>query len=420
MITQEGIEQKLLSNHLHGQLPEVLIAPDYGSYSIDSIPSFIRALFGKRVERGNVLLPFLPSNLPQRVLFLILDGMGYMHLMRLLERFPDMFLHRLIDRGKMLPLTSVFPATTATALSTLSTGVTPQEHGMLGYRLYLKETAAITNMISLSLLGSDVSDNALEAGIDEKTFLNVTTLFERLRRIGVDSHMIMTKHIAKSGLSRLLYDGAAKMHPVVNLSDMLVGAREILKDAKGRTFVGLYWGDTDTIAHVHGPWTDAFTAELRAIDAALERELSGRVEDTLLLITADHGFVPMNAADYIDITQYPDLYSNLAIPPVGDTRTAYLFVRDGRKEEVSRIIAETFSGDIICLDAERALDSGLFGMGEALRESRDRIGDLVIASTGRKALYYPYKDSVKLRGMHAGLTPEEMLVPFVISNLQGE
>jgi len=420
MITREGIEQKLLSNRLHNLLPEGLIAPDYGSYSIDSIPSFIRALFGERVERGNVLLPFLPSDLPQRVLFLVLDGMGYMHLMRMLEQFPHMFLHRLIGRGEMLPLTSVFPATTATALASLSTGVTPQEHGMLGYRLYLKETAAITNMISLSLLGSDASDNALEAGIDEKTFLNATTLFEYLRRLGVDSHMVVTKQIAKSGLSRILYDGAAKMHPVVNLSDMLVAAREILNDAKGRTFVGLYWGDTDTIAHVHGPWTDAFTSELRAIDAALERELSGRVEDTLLLITADHGFVPMDEEDYIDITRYPELYQNLALPPVGDTRASYLFVRDGKKEEVAQFISEAFAEDVICLDAEQALNAGLFGMGEILRESRDRIGDLVVASTGRKALYYPYKDSVKLRGMHAGLTPEEMLVPFVISNLQGE
>ncbi|MEA3239102.1 MAG: alkaline phosphatase family protein [Candidatus Bipolaricaulota bacterium] len=420
MITREGIEQKLLSNHLHSRLPEGLIAPDYGSYSIDSIPSFIRALFGERVERGDVLLPFLPSELPQRVLFLVLDGMGYMHLMRMLKQFPQMFLHRLIGKGEMLPLTSVFPATTATALSTLSTGVTPQEHGMLGYRLYLKETAAITNMISLSVLGSDTSDNALEAGIDEKTFLAPVTLFEHLRRLDVQSHMIMTKQIAKSGLSRLLYDGAAKMHPVVNLSDMLVAARETLNDAKGRTFVGLYWGDTDAIAHVHGPWTDAFTAELRAIDAALERELSGRVEDTLLLITADHGFVPMDAEDYIDITQYPELYGNLALPPVGDTRAAYLFVRDGKKNEVARFIAETFSGNVVCMDAEQALNAGLFGMGETLRESRDRIGDLVVASTGRKTLYYPYKDSVRLRGMHAGLTPEEMLVPFIISNLQGE
>ncbi|HDL86578.1 MAG TPA: hypothetical protein ENH11_09710, partial [Candidatus Acetothermia bacterium] len=316
-----------------------------------------------------------------------------------------------------LPLTSVFPATTATALVSLSTGVTPQEHGMLGYRLYLKETSAITNMINLSLLGNGASDTALKARIDEKTFLAPPTLFELLRALDVRSHVIMNKNIAKSGLSHLLYNGAAKMHKVVNLSDMLVVTRKTLNEVKGKAFVSLYWEDTDAIAHVHSPWTDAFTAELRSIDAALERELSGRVEDTLLLITADHGFVPMADEDYIDITKYPELYNNLVLPPVGDTRAAYLFVRDGRKEEVRRLIADAFSGDIICLDAEQALDAGLFGIGDVLRESRDRIGDLVIASAGRKTLYYPYVDSVRLRGMHAGLTPDEMLVPFIISKL---
>lgn len=417
MITREGIERRLLSNHLQALLPEGLIAPDYGSYCIDSVPYFIRMLFDGRVEHGKELSSFIPSELPQRVLFLILDGVGYLHLTRLLAEFPSMFLNRLIGRGTMLPLTSVFPATTATALATLNTGVTPQEHGMLGYRLYLKETAAITNMIRLSLLGNDKSDNALEAGIDEKTFLNATTLFERLRALGVDSHVLMTKNIATSGLSHLLYDDVAKVHPAVNLSDMLVTVRDVLNQSRVKTFVSLYWADTDAISHVHGPWTDAFTAELRSIDAALERELAGRVEDTLLLITADHGFVPMDENDYIDIRNYPDLYRNLVLPPVGDTRAAYLFVRDGKKEQVSRFIAETFSRDIICLDSQQALEAGLFGMRGILRESRDRIGDLVIASAGRKALYYPYKHSIKLRGMHAGLTPEEMLVPFIIGNL---
>jgi len=417
MTKREGIEQEILSNHRHDLLPEGLIAPDYGTYSIDSIPSFIRSLFGEKADRGDALLQFLPADLPQRVILLILDGMGYTHLTRLLSQFPDMFLNRLIERGNFLPLTSVFPATTVTALASLSTGVTPQEHGMLGYRLYLKETSAITNMINLSLLGNSARDSALKAGIDEKAFLPIPTLFEQLQTIDVHSHVIINKQIAKSGLSRLLYDGAAKMHSVVNLSDMLVAARDVLHQTRGKTFVSLYWEDTDAIAHVHGPWTDAFTAELRSIDSTLERELSGRVEDTLLLITADHGFVPMEDGDYIDITKYPDLYENLALPPVGDTRAAYLFVRDGKKNEVRRIIAESFASDIVCLDAEQALEAGLFGMGEVLRQSRDRIGDLIIASTGRKALYYPYKDSVKLRGMHAGLTPDEMLVPFIISSL---
>ena len=417
MTTREDIEAKLLSNHLHNLLPEGLIAPDYSSYSIDSIPSFIRALFGERTERGKALISFLPSDLPQRVLLLILDGVGYMHLTRLLSQFPDMFLNRLIGRGIMVPVSSVFPSTTATALASLSTGVTPQEHGMLGYRLYLKETSAITNMINLSLLGNGASDTALKAGIDEKAFLAPPTLFERLSALDVEAHVIMSKHIARSALSRLLYAGAAKMHRVVNLSDMLVSAQKVLNQARGKTFVSLYWEDTDAIAHLHGPWTDAFTAELRSIDAALERELSARVEDTLLLVTADHGFVPMNNEDYIDITKYPVLYRNLALPPVGDTRAAYLFVRDGKKNEVSRFIAEAFSGDVVCLDTEQALDAGLFGIGAALRESHDRIGDLVIASTGQRTLYYPYKDSVKLRGMHAGLTPDEMLVPLIISKL---
>lgn len=417
MMTPENIERRLLSNHLHGLLPDCLIAPDYGAYSIDSIVSFIRALFGEKSERGGALLPSVPSILPRRVVLLILDGLGYIHLKRLLSKFPDMFLNRLIEQGAIIPLTSVFPSTTATALPSFSTGVTPQEHGMLGYRLYLKETASITNMIKLSPLGNSLRDSALQAGIDEDNFLLPSTIFEQLRATGIEPHVIIKKAIAGSGLSRILYDGSAIMHTAVNLSDMLVSTRDILNLENKKTFVSLYWGDTDAIAHVHGPWTDAFTAELLSIDSTLEHELLGRVKDTTILITADHGFVTMEDSDYVDITQFPEIYNNLVIPPVGDTRAAYLFVRAGKKDHVSSAISKAFGEDFICLDAKQAVDEGLFGIGEVLDASRDRIGDLVIASLGRKSLYYPYKDSKKLRGMHGGLTPEEMLVPFIMGNL---
>jgi hypothetical protein len=416
MTTRENIEEKIHSHHLGGLLPNDLVAPDYGGYSIDRIPRFIRMLFGEHTQQPNELDALLPSQ-TKRVIFLILDGMGYLHLNRLLSEFPDLFLHTLINRGTMVPLTSVFPSTTAAALATLNTGLTPQEHAMLGYRLYLKETAAITNMLSLSLLGNKVGDSALEAGIDVKTFLNVPTLLEQLRALEVESHVLLSKHISSSGLSSLLYNGGAEMHPGVNLSDMLVTAREILTRATCKTFVSIYWGATDTIAHVRGPWTDHFAAELRSVDAALARELHGRLDDTVIIISADHGFMPMTEDDYINITDYPLLFDSLLLPPVGDTRTGYLFVRDGRKEHVRRIIEETFADDVLCLDSEEALEAGLFGTGKVRREVHDRIGDLIISSTGGKALYYPYKDSARLRGMHAGLTPEEMLVPFIVSHL---
>jgi hypothetical protein len=288
---------------------------------------------------------------------------------------------------------------------------------MLGYRLYLRETASITNMINLSPLGNGSRDSALQAGIDEKTLLLLPTVFEQLKALDIKTHVVIKKAISGSGLSRILYNSSAITHTAVNFSDMLVSTREILRSENKKTFTSLYWADTDSIAHVRGPWTDAFKAEILSIDSTVEHELSGRVGDTVLLITADHGFVPMDESDYIDITQFPEIYGNLVIPPVGDTRAAYLFVREGKKHDVLSAISQVFSEDIICWDSEIALDEGLFGIGEVLDVSRDRIGDLVIASLGHKSLYYPYKDSKKLRGMHGGLTPEEMLVPLIISNL---
>jgi len=414
----KNIEQRLFSHRIPG-LPKSAVIPDYAGYSITAIPGLIRTLFSDRVPGAepllSVLSPILPPR-PEKVLLLVLDGVGYYHLRRLLADYPDLNLHRLIDSGAMIPVTSVFPPTTVSALTTYSTGLTPQEHGMVGYRLYLRETAAITNMIRLSLLGNDKGDSALAAGIDVKTFLGLPTLYAHLRHIGVESHILLGKYIAKSGLSSLLYDGNATLHPVVNFSDMLVSARRILRRAKGRTFLSLYWGGTDAIAHTYGPWTDEFTAELRSIDTLLGRELLDKVGDTLFIISADHGFVPMRESDYHEISHIPELEHGLLLPPVGEPRASYLYLRGGSRKRVQEAIEEYLSGGLVAIDSETALSSGLFGQGRVRPQVHDRIGDLIVVSTGPAAILHPYKDAVKLKGMHGGLTKEEMLVPLIVSN----
>jgi len=411
------IEAHLRSREIPGLPHTTGVLPDYDGFSICGIPGFIEALFGGHPERIGAFAPLLPEPRPHRVILLILDGMGYLHLRRLFEQFPDLYLRRLIENGVMIPITSTVPATTATAITSYNTGLTPQEHGMIGYRLYLRETSAITNMIRLSLHGNGASDAALSAGIDLARFLDVSTLPQRLAAAGVATHIFLSKSISGSGLSRLLYGKGATIHPVVNLADMLVGARETLQASEGKTLVSLYWGATDTIAHVYGPWTDRFTAELRSIDAALERELAGQIEDTLLLMSADHGFVPLEQDDYLATPDYPDLAESLLLPPVGDSRAAYLHVKEGRKAAAARFIEERFGDDLVCLDSQEALAAGLFGTGSVKPEVTERIGDLVVLSTGRRCLYYPFSEDGRLRGMHAGLTPEEMLVPFIVGRL---
>lgn len=413
------IEEKIVSRVISG-LPENAVIPHYTGYSIVAIPGLIRTLFGDPVPRADALrtalAPVLPRR-PERVLLLVLDGMGYYHLKHLLAKYPDLLLNRLVDSGVMIPVTSVFPSTTVNALTSYSTGLTPQEHGMVGYRLYLKETAAITNMIRLSVLGNEIGNSAIDAGIDPKTFLGAPTLYAQLRRVGVTSHILIGKYISRSGLSSIIYDEKEKIHPVVNFSDMLVVARRILQKANGATFLSLYWGATDAIAHTYGPWTDEVTAELRSIDTALMRELVGRVKDTLIIICADHGFVPMRESDYHDISRIPELDHDLLLPPLGEPRASYLYLRDGSRKRVLAAINAHLTDGLVAIESETALASGLLGTGRVNPEVHNRIGDLIVVATGPGAILHPYKDAVKLNGMHGGLTKEEMLVPLIVSPL---
>lgn len=420
MIQVREIEEQVRSLTLPGLPPGRAVVPDYDGYSICAIPGLVRTLFGERVEGAAKLVDAVGSSFSpsvKRVVLFILDGLGFHHLLQLLDRFGDLHLNRLIERGAFIPITSVFPATTATALTTYSTGLTPQEHGMVGYRLYLKETSAITNMVRLSLLGNSKGDSAVKAGIDLETFLNVPTLYKRFRRLGVETHTVLSRHISTSGLSNLLYGEGDRLHPVVSFSDMLVVTRRLLQRARREVFLSLYWGGTDAIAHTHGPWTEEFIAELRAVDSAIARELEGQVEETLLILTSDHGFVQMDKSDYRLISDVPELSRDLLLPPVGEPRASYLFVREGRKQAVREAIAERFGGGLVCLDARAALQAGLFGQGEVKPEVYDRIGDLVVVSTGKAAIHHPYKDAVMLKGMHGGMTPHEMLVPLIVSQL---
>ena len=415
----KGIEARLRSRTFDGLPAGKAVVPDYLEYSICAVPGLVRTLFHEPGGAEGHLYAAVASAVRgpvDRVILLVIDGLGFYHLASLLERFPDLYLHSLIERGAFVPITSVFPSTTVSALTTFSTGLTPQEHGMVGYRLYLRETSSITNMIRLSLLGTTKGDSAVDWGIDLETFLVGPFLSESLRRAGVETHVVLPRRISSSGLSNLLYGASDQLHPSTNLSDMLVTARHVVQRAAGKVFVHLYWSETDSIAHVHGPRTEEFTAELRAVDAALGREL-GESRGAVLVITSDHGFVTMERQDYTRIDEDPLLMRDLVLPPVGEPRASYLFVREGRRRAVADRIAERFAGDLVCLDSHEALERGLFGQGDVHPAVPDRIGDLVVASTGRKGLYYPFPDSVMLRGMHGGLTKEEMLVPLIVSRL---
>jgi hypothetical protein len=396
-------------------LPDAAVLPDYDGLSITHIPDVVRAALGLSAETGLLVETVAPPR-TDRVLLIILDGFGYNRMTQLAADHPDLEIQRLADSGTLHRLTTVFPSTTVAALTTYSTGRSPLEHGMIGYRLYLRELSAITNMIKLSIAEGN-GDSPFRAALDLNALLPEPTVYERLHEEGVTTHTLLPQYITGSGLSRLLYRGSTYIHPTVNLSDMLTLARQILQAATTKTLVTLYWPGLDSVAHTRGPESEAYVAEVRAIDDAVRRELVGRVDNTLLLLSSDHGFTSMQASDYVPMSSIQGLEESALLRPVGEPRASYLYMRDGAKDRLAWTTPSMLPGGLLLLDAEDALRLKLLGTGTPHPEVRNRLGDYVLVSTGPAGLYQPYPDAPYLRGMHGGLTEDEMYVPLLVSAL---
>ena len=418
MLPRPQIEELLVSPDRSAGLPPGAVLPDYGRYAIDGVPGLLEHILGRPGD-APVLAEALDPNAGafDHVVFLLLDGLGYDKLLRSLASDPRLVFGDLAERGDFLPITSVFPSTTVTALSTYSTGRPPCEHGMVGYRLYLREASSITNMIRFSTVGNTRGDSVLDAGLDLDRLLTTLTLYERLAERGVATHVLLPQYITSSGLSRLLYRGADAIQPCATLADMFASARQILLRADRKTLLTLYYPGLDTIGHARGPETESYVAELGAISEAIRREWLGRVGRTLLVLSSDHGFMPIRTADYRKLPKDGGFLDLLALPPTGEPRATYLHARSGASAHLHRAVDEFADERLWISSSDDALDLGLLGDGSIHRELESRIGDLIVASIGDICLYHEYPDAALLPGMHGGLTRDEMLVPLIVSPL---
>jgi hypothetical protein len=156
------------------------------------------------------------------------------------------------------------------------------------------------------------------------------------------------------------------------------------------------------------------------IDRMLQRAFFDEVHrsDTLFMMYADHGHINCTPEHTIDLTQDRELMRDLAVGPTGEGRARYLHVRDGRREAVRAQIAERYGAISTLLDAEEAIGRGLFGNVTPTERALERIGDFVLLP--HENWYFHHYPLVPTRskpltmiGRHGGLTPEEMLVPFL-------
>lgn len=373
-------------------------APAYGSGSLTELMTSAAAALGEPGFKNALQLPRA-----NRVVVVLVDGLGA----RLLKRFAGYAptLRQAGQHPSSRTLDTVFPTTTAAALTSLATGVPPSQHGIVGYDVMDPAGPRIVNQ-----LGGWPGD------LDPATWQVVPTVFERLQErrsvVTVSRPKFRDSPLTRAGLRGGEFMEATS--PPARVGAALAALRQH-KDA----LVYLYWDDLDKAGHAHGVESQQWLHALEELDSAMRRLIAGAGPNTLVLLTADHGMVDVPASGRIDYSERPELLEGVALT-AGEPRGVQLHFDPAASAETRQGTIDAWKaafGDVAwVLTRDELSDAGWLGPQWA-PGVRERVGDVLIAAHGSVAFYDGRRvapHAFDMVGQHGSLTPSERKVPLLI------
>ncbi|MCW4033753.1 MAG: alkaline phosphatase family protein [Candidatus Bathyarchaeota archaeon] len=401
--------------------------PCYEENCISNIPGTVLDLFDVKTS-----LPKLPINIDNsgvdKVVLFILDGFGYNQFLRSYEKHK--FLRTLTEKSDVYPLTSIFPSQTTNALTTLNTGLTPQQHGLFEYYIYIKEVGKIVNTQRFEPIGSYGGNELVKSGFDLRVLFNETNIQSMLKEEDIQSFTHIFSLYAYSNSSQMLFKDSTFV-PSLKTSDLIVNLRKKLEKTTGPAYYFVHLSNLDTIAHEYGPNSYEYGAEVSAISYMINKELTKKIDnktakETLLLLTSDHGGVDIVPEHTTYLNGFAELLNNLKtgadskpILPTGSARDVFLHVQDEKMDKTKDLLNKTVGTKAKIVETKQAIDDGLFGTGKPQKQFLDRAGNLLILPYLNETVWFDHFKEVNYtpRGQHGGLNKDEMLVPLAVTKL---
>ncbi|WP_314147930.1 alkaline phosphatase family protein [uncultured Leifsonia sp.] len=352
------------------------------------LPSSLAALSGSVNDLG---LPRL-----DKVVVVVVDGLGAAAL-----RARGGHARTLAPAlSKATTIDSGFPTTTAAALTTLTTGTTPGEHGMVGYRV--RDAAGrLTNQLS-----------GWDELMDPATWQRSQTVFERAAEAGIPSIAIGLPKYAGSGFTAAALRGAEFVGGRTPADRFAIAERWLAAPGPGLAY--LYIAELDQLAHARGWESPEWTTALETIDAlvaGLARRLGPR---RAVLLTADHGIVDVPETGHVLYDGAPELLDGVH-EVAGEPRMLHLYTEDGAADAVASRWRDSEGDRAWVATRADAVEAGWFGPSVDPGVA-PRIGDVLVGARKRIAYYDdrdPQRTGRTMIGQHGSLTPEETRVPLL-------
>jgi len=350
--------------------------PNYsGGSLVNLVASIVQARGGEPRHPVLAALPAAELSEAENIVLVIIDGLGDRYLARCGAGGE-------LARRRRASITSVFPSTTASAITTSYTGRTPLEHGLTGWFTYFGAAGCVASPPSI------------------------------FQSIPVRSIVVTAKQIVESDYN-LRHCAGAERRAYETLQEFVVQVESAVKSGPERKFIYAYWPHYDVISHRHGAESREAAEQFEKFDRAfgsLISRLSGT--QSRIVATADHGFIDVAPEESLELPA--ELAAMLRFPLCGERRVAYCYVHSPA-QFMDR--ARQWLGDRADVRPSRELlREGWFGPGTPHPRIDERVGDVALVMRGRYAVkdWTPGEPRHLHIGNHGGTSEDEMMIPLIV------
>lgn len=356
--------------------------PDYNN-CIVNLSNSIRKEFGLVTYHSSLQeLDLIFKKKYKNILLLVFDGMGS----NILKNYSKkMFL----NEYKLKDITSILPSTTVAATTSIQTGLFPREHAWIGCDLYIKNIDKIITMYKNKVRKTG---EILNYNVGMKYFPYKTIVEE------INDN---TKYHA----IEFFPFGKNRYNSFSELKKMIINQ----SDKYEKNFIYAYYNNPDSLLHQNDYNSLIVKNEIRKINAFV-KDLSEKMHNTLIIITADHGHIVSEdfcLEDYSDINEL--IVEELSIEP----RFTSFKIKKGTNNIFEKKFNQYFGNDFILFKHTDILENDILGLGNNNRYIDSMIGDYVAIGITNK--YFRDSHSIpKYVSVHSGATDNEMLVPLIL------
>lgn len=216
----------------------------------------------------------------------------------------------------------------------------------------------------------------------------------------------------------------ANLKNFASYEDLREKLLEDLKRNNEKEYYYIYLPKIDSIGHEFGDTSKNFEEEVENFLIFLDsfyEEIKDSVENSVMLLSADHGQIESDLDDiiylnleieniykYLKRNKRGDIYS-----PCGYYRDVFLHVKEEYIDELKEILKKHLEGKALVFTIEECEKLNIFK--NLTKKAKKRIGDIIILPLKNKCIWF-YEEgmfSVNVKGVHGGLSKDEMEIPFL-------